>query len=443
MKTAARYLPLVLAVALSATPGAQKTPERGAVLDRVPQTPDVKARHVIYLHGRIIEEQGRRPTHPTWGTYEYQQILDRLAAEGLSVLSEQRPPMTDMDAFADHVADQVRALLRAGVPPERVSVVGFSKGGGIAMRASALLKNPRINFVFLAACGDGDFSGSKIEVWGRILSVYETSDEVGRSCQGLFAKSGATGARSEIRINLGEEHGAFFRPHREWLAPVLTWVAGGASQVAPASILSRVDHLVYATPELQRGIDRIEQLFGLRATPGGQHPARGTRNALVALGPTSYLEIIGPDPEQPTPALPRPFGIDGLKEPRLVTWAVKGTDLDSLARDAVRKGVKLGEVIAGSRRRADGVLLTWRYTDPRTVVADGVVPFVIDWGGTPHPARTATAGASLIELRTEHPDPPPVQDLLKQLGLEIRVQRGPRAGLIATVDSPRGRVELR
>ena len=217
----------------------------------------------------------------------------------------------------------------------------------------------------------------------------------------------------------------------------------GASQVAPGSILSRVDHLVYATPDLQRGIDRIERVLGLRATPGGQHPGRGTRNALVALGPSSYLEIIGPDPEQPTPGQPRPFGIDGLKEPRLVTWAVKGTDLDSLARDAVRNGVKLGEVIAGSRRRADGVLLTWRYTDPRTVVADGVVPFVIDWGETPHPATTATPGATLVGLRAEHPDPGQVQEALKQLGLEVRVQRGPRAGLIATIDSPRGRVELR
>ena len=220
-------------------------------------------------------------------------------------------------------------------------------------------------------------------------------------------------------------------------------LAGGASQVAPPSILSRVDHLVYASPDLQRGIDRIEQVLGVKAAPGGQHPGRGTRNALVALGPSSYLEIIGPDPEQPTPAQPRPFGIDRLKEPRLMAWAVKGTDLDTLARDAVRNGVKLGEVIAGSRRRADGVLLTWRYTDPRTVVAEGVVPFVIDWGATPHPARTATSGATLVGLGAEHPDPGPAQAALKQLGLELRVQRGARAALIATIDSPRGRVELR
>ncbi|MBI1745851.1 MAG: alpha/beta hydrolase [Acidobacteria bacterium] len=194
------------------------------IRDRVPGKVDLRARYVIYLHGRIIEDQGRRPTHPTWGVYEYQKILDALATGGTTVISEQRPPMTDMDQFAAHVADQVRQLLHAGVRPERISVVGFSKGGGIATRASALLENPRVNFVLLAACGDGDFRGVNRRVWGRILSVYEASDEDGRSCAELFAKAGATGTRSEIRINRGERHGTFFRPHVEWLDPLRRWV---------------------------------------------------------------------------------------------------------------------------------------------------------------------------------------------------------------------------
>jgi hypothetical protein len=214
---------------------------------------------------------------------------------------------------------------------------------------------------------------------------------------------------------------------------------------APSSggLLVTVDHLVYATPALQVGVERVERLLGLRATPGGQHPGRGTRNALLSLGPGTYLEIIGPDPDQPIPAQPRPFGIDDLREPRLVTWAAKGKELEQLASEAGRRGVKLGEVISGNRQRGDGVVLSWRYTDPRTVVADGIVPFFIDWGKAPHPARTATEGASLIGLRAEHPDSEQVQVALSRLGLGLRVQPGPGATLIATVSSPRGRVELR
>jgi hypothetical protein len=89
------------------------------------------------------------------------------------------------------------------------------------------------------------------------------------------------------------------------------------------------------------------------------------------------------------------------------------------------------------------VLLTWQFTNPLVVVGDGIVPFFIDWGTSPHPARTAARGASLIGLRAEHPDPDRVQNLLRTLGLDFRVTNGPAPALIATIDSPRGRVELR
>jgi hypothetical protein len=223
----------------------------------------------------------------------------------------------------------------------------------------------------------------------------------------------------------------------------LVTTGNGVAQKSSTEFLAKIDHLVYATPDLNRGIEEIEKLMGVRATPGGQHPGRGTRNALIALGPATYLEIIAPDPEQLPPKTPRPFGIDRLKMSRLVAWAAKGADIERLRDDAARKGVRLGEVISGSRRRTDGVLLSWRYTDPRTVLADGLVPFFIDWGESPHPAHTAAKGASLIALRAEHPDAQSVQRLLRELGLELPMQAGATPALVAIIDSPRGRVELR
>lgn len=226
-------------------------------------------------------------------------------------------------------------------------------------------------------------------------------------------------------------------------------LAAGFTMTAPAqtaasrTLLAHIDHLVYATPDLDLGITTIEKQLGVRATPGGQHPGLGTRNALVALGPSTYLEIIGPDPEQPAPAASRRFGIDDLKAPRLLTWVAKGTDLDALSARAKARGVALGAVIPGSRKRPDGVLLTWRYTDPNTVLADRLVPYFIDWGRSPHPSATAARGATLVQLRAEHPDPDRAQKILDVLGLELRVSKGPMTALIATIESPRGRVELR
>ena len=216
-----------------------------------------------------------------------------------------------------------------------------------------------------------------------------------------------------------------------------------ATQRGSGDFLVKVDHLVYATPDLNAGIDAIERLLGVRATPGGQHPGQGTRNALVALGEATYLEIIGPDPEQPKPERPRNFGIDNLKASRLVAWVAKGTQLEQLAHDAEKSGVKLGEVISGRRQRPDGVVLSWRYTDPRNVIADRLIPYFIDWGASPHPARTAAAGASLISLRAQHPDAARVRLMLDRLGLDLPVQAGPQPALIATLSGPKGRVELR
>jgi hypothetical protein len=82
------------------------------------------------------------------------------------------------------------------------------------------------------------------------------------------------------------------------------------------------------------------------------------------LGPASYLEIIGPDPEQPKPSGPRRFGIDDLKAPRIVRWVVKSSELPAVEEKAAKAGVTLGPIASGSRKRPDGVVLSWRYTDP-------------------------------------------------------------------------------
>ena len=213
-------------------------------------------------------------------------------------------------------------------------------------------------------------------------------------------------------------------------------------QTSP-DVLSQVDHLVYATTDLERGIADIEQLIGVRPSPGGQHPGRGTHNALLSLGPNVYLEIIARDPAQPEPATPRVFGLDTLTAPRLVTWSAKGTQLDQLYRLAADSNIALGAVSAGSRRRPDGVLLSWSFTDPAVEIGDGIVPFFIDWGTSPHPAQSAARGATLIAFRAEHPDAQRVQRVLQQLGLELTVSNGSLPTLIATIEGPRGRIELR
>ena len=207
--------------------------------------------------------------------------------------------------------------------------------------------------------------------------------------------------------------------------------------------LFRLDHLIYGTPDIEETVDWLERQTGVRAAPGGQHLGHGTRNALMALGSTTYLEILGPDPEQPQPDEPRWLGIDDLDAPRLLTWAATASPLVPFAEKAMARGMDLGMVQPAHRRRPDGVDLHWELTDPSVMLAGGLVPFFIDWGSGPHPADTAPVGATFIGLRAEHPEPDAVVSLLQDLDLNLEVVRGPQVALVATLEGPKGTVELR
>ncbi len=189
----------LLGLALLAIPALTQTLP---VLESPPENADPAARYVFYLHGQIIETAGRRPTHPQFGIYEYDAILNALAESGAQVISEQRPPNSDVGSFASRVADQVQSLLSKGVPATQITVVGFSKGGRIAIATSSLLREP-ISYVFLAACNAGVFNEEAYQVSGRVLSIYEESDQIGISCSPLLTES------REVRIATGRfiDHG--------------------------------------------------------------------------------------------------------------------------------------------------------------------------------------------------------------------------------------------
>ncbi len=212
---------------------------------------------------------------------------------------------------------------------------------------------------------------------------------------------------------------------------------------SPTQGQTMVDHLVFAAPSLEEGVRFIERTLGVTATPGGQHLGMGTRNALVSLGSDVYLEIIGPDPDQPEPARARPFGIDDLSGPRLVTWAARTTDLATMVEAVGKAGMDLGEIMEMSRQRPDGTLLRWELSSPFASRADGVVPFLMDWMDSEHPARSLSPGPELLDLVVEHPDSDAVAAALAAMGSQVGVVYAEEAGLVARVHTDRGIVELR
>lgn len=203
----------------------------------------------------------------------------------------------------------------------------------------------------------------------------------------------------------------------------------------------RVDHLIYAGPDLATAVADLEERFGVRAQAGGSHIGVGTHNALLALGPHTYLEIIAPDPQQPMPSMPRPFGVDGVTDGGLVGWAIACDDLDEAVAEARGHGHDPGEVMDGQRAGPTGTVLRWRAAGNAT--ADGLVPFLICWGDTEHPARSAPHGLILESFQIEHPDPPSLTPLLTALGADVEVKRATAPALVAYLSGPKGSKVLR
>ena len=152
-----------------------------------------------------------------------------------------------------------------------------------------------------------------------------------------------------------------------------------------------IDHLIYAAPDLSAAVADVEERFGVRAQAGGKHIGLGTHNALLALGAQTYLEIIAPDPGQPEPSIPRPFGVDSVSRGGLASWALACDDIDAVVARARSRGYDPGEVADGQRVGPTGTLLRWRLT--LSAMAGGLIPFLISWGDTEHPARSAPRGS--------------------------------------------------
>lgn len=205
--------------------------------------------------------------------------------------------------------------------------------------------------------------------------------------------------------------------------------------------MAELDHLVLATPDLESTVEWVFQALGVRPVAGGQHLGVGTRNFLLGLGPGRYLEIMGPDPDQPEPLRPRPFGIDGIDRPTLAGWVARSPALEESAARAARQGYDLGPIEEMSRTTPEGRVLRWRLTR-RHPPGVAVVPLLIDWGDTEHPSGTAPAGASLTGLRAVHPEPDQVRKVLAGLGLDLEVSAGPEQRLIAELGGPRGSLQL-
>jgi hypothetical protein len=193
-----------------------------------PASIEPSEKYLFYLHGKIIEDQGIPAVSPDYGEYEYEAILKKLSDYNFVVISEQRQKNTDGVEYAKKIVKQVRSLLNAGVPAKNVTVIGASKGAGIAMDVSRLLENEEINFVIMGICPSDDVEfriQNNMPLYGNVLAIRDSVDELSGSCQELFAFSEGRGLarHDEIVLHIGTGHGILYKPLDVWIVPAVEW----------------------------------------------------------------------------------------------------------------------------------------------------------------------------------------------------------------------------
>jgi hypothetical protein len=198
------------------------------IYNHIPSKVDTAKKYIFYLHGRIIEEQGIRPVSDKYGTYEYEKILNSLAETGFNIISEPRQKNTDSFEYAKKVVAQIDSLLKFGVPTKNITVIGASKGAVIAVFISHILKREESKFVIMAICNEqmaSFWKENKIILWGKILYIFDTNDEIAGSCESYLdiLKSDGLKEYKEIEVKLGLGHGLLYSPFKEWVVPALEW----------------------------------------------------------------------------------------------------------------------------------------------------------------------------------------------------------------------------
>jgi len=196
--------------------------KQGVILGDVPRKVDARARYLFYISGYIVAAGNNRPTSPRFGVYEYEMILETFKQSGFVVISEARKQSPEIEPYGAKVAGQVKRLLKAGVPPQNITVVGASQGAWIAMLVSTYLKNRKVNFVFIAACSADEGFLESVNLHGNVLFISERTDLPG-SCQRFRDDATGLGEYKEVELNTGLRHGFLFRPLKEWVEPTIEW----------------------------------------------------------------------------------------------------------------------------------------------------------------------------------------------------------------------------
>ena len=182
--------------------------------------------YIFFIHNKFLEENSDGTFSDKYNvTVDYNGILQSFKKDGFIVLSEKRIKNTDTKKYAKKIVSQIDSLIKTGVKPNLITIVGTSKGGYIAQYVSTFAKNPNLNFVFIGSFQESDIENyPEINFCGNILTIYEKSDFFGvTAIKRKETSKLKINQFKEIELNTGLKHGFLYIASDEWIKPCKMW----------------------------------------------------------------------------------------------------------------------------------------------------------------------------------------------------------------------------
>ena len=209
----------------------------------------------------------------------------------------------------------------------------------------------------------------------------------------------------------------------------------------------KLDHITVIAPTLIEGVLHVRDCLDLDVPFGTRHEYMGTHNHRLQLGNAVYLEIVAFDPEGADAGRSRWFGLDNRLKVRsdwnegrrLRGWVANTASIDSMV--AAYRNI-FGEIVALPK-----INPTFAFSIPKdgSLPLDGAAPSIIDhWGDPTSMAFIPDLGARLCLLTLEHPNPPAIETLYRELMIVDPpiIVDGPKLRYRAQIETPTGLKEL-
>lgn len=176
-----------------------------------------------------------------------------------------------------------------------------------------------------------------------------------------------------------------------------------------------------ATSDLDVDMKDFKQNLQTTPIPGGKHPSLGTRNALVSvMNSKTYIEILAPDPSSKDSL---GYQMLSLHKPGLSLtpyhFAMRTTNLEGVRSKAKALGMEPTPIQEMSRVTTKGKVLKWKWVFLRGHQLGGLVPFFVDWSGSPHPTEamdvSSDVGAACLSVKVVIAAPNEMLNKVKRL----------------------------